>query len=119
MPETLVLVGDINLMNVADPVAPFARVGEAKSFGISVGGAGFDYAAMVGRKDGIVDQLQSGVKQLLTANGVKQFSGMASFKDRQTIAIDGVTTIGGIPTPAIRAPLKSPSRTPTATPVAM
>ncbi len=73
----------------------FARVGEAKSFGISVGGAGFDYAAMVGRKDGIVDQLQSGVKQLLTANGVKQFSGMASFKDRQTIAIDGVTTIGG------------------------
>jgi poly-gamma-glutamate capsule biosynthesis protein CapA/YwtB (metallophosphatase superfamily) len=29
MPATLILVGDVNLMNVADPAVPFARVGEA------------------------------------------------------------------------------------------
>ena len=29
MPATLILVGDVNLMNVADPAAPFARIGEA------------------------------------------------------------------------------------------
>src|SRR5208283_827340 len=30
----------------------------------------------------------------LTANGVKQFSGTAAFKDRETIAVDGGATIG-------------------------
>ena len=49
---------------------------------------------MVARKDKVVDQLRGGVKQLLTANGVKQFSGSAAFKDRDTIAIDGDLTIG-------------------------
>src|SRR5579863_3522873 len=29
VPATLILVGDVNLMNVADPAAPFARIGEA------------------------------------------------------------------------------------------
>ena len=32
---------------------------------------------MVRRKDKVVDQLRGGVKQLLTANGVKQFTGCA------------------------------------------
>ena len=37
---------------------------------------------------------RGGVKQLLTANGVKPFSGAAAFKDRETIVIDGGLTIG-------------------------
>ena len=49
---------------------------------------------MVRRKDKVVDQLRGGVKQLLTANGVKSFAGAAAFKDRETIAIDGGATIG-------------------------
>lgn len=48
-----------------------------------------DYAALIGHKNKVVTQLTGGIKQLLTANGVKQFSGTASFKDRQTIDIDG------------------------------
>ena len=67
----------------------YAGLSDAKAFGVSVAGASFDYAAMVQRKDKVVDQLRGGVKQLLTANGVKQFAGTASFKDRQTIVIDG------------------------------
>jgi dihydrolipoamide dehydrogenase len=72
----------------------FAHVREAAAFGVSVTGATFDYAAMVRRKDKVVDQLRGGVKQLLTANGVKSFSGAAAFKDRETIVIDGDVTIG-------------------------
>ena len=67
----------------------FAHVRDAKAFGVSVSGATFDYAAMVRRKDKVVDQLRGGVKQLLTANGVKSFAGSAAFKDRETIVIDG------------------------------
>ncbi len=48
-----------------------------------------DYAAMIGHKNQVVTQLKGGIKQLLTANGVKQFTGTASFVDRNTIAIDG------------------------------
>ena len=49
---------------------------------------------MIAHKNKIVGQLRGGVKQLLTANGVKQFTGTASFKDRNTIAIDGDALIG-------------------------
>ena len=72
----------------------FAHVRDAEAFGVSVSGATFDYAAMVRRKDKVVDQLRGGVKQLLTANGVKSFAGSAAFKDRETIVIDGGLTIG-------------------------
>ncbi len=71
----------------------FSHVRDAKAFGVSVSGATFDYAAMVHRKDKVVAQLSGGVQQLLTANRVKQFAGTASFKDRETIAIEGGSTI--------------------------
>ena len=72
----------------------YHRLGELKSFGVSVSGATFDYAAMVRRKDKAVDQLRGGVKQLIAANGVKLISGSAAFKDRETIVIDGGEAIG-------------------------
>jgi dihydrolipoamide dehydrogenase len=65
----------------------FARIKQAEAFGITVKGASIDYAAMIGHKSKVVSQLQGGIKQLLTANGVKQFVGVASFKDRNTITI--------------------------------
>ena len=72
----------------------FARIKHAEAFGVTVQGASVDYAAMLGHKNKVVTQLKGGIKQLLTANGVKQFSGVASFKDRNTIAISDGTTIG-------------------------
>jgi len=71
----------------------YAHIREAGAFGISVQGASVDYAAMAAHKARVVAQLQGGVKQLLTGNGVKSFSGTASFKDRTTIAV-GDTAIG-------------------------
>ena len=72
----------------------YSRIRDAESFGVSVSRATIDYAAMIDRKDKVVAQLRGGIKQLLTANGVKQFAGTAAFKDRNTISIDGDTSIG-------------------------
>ena len=75
----------------------FASIKHAEAFGISVKGATVDYAAMIAHKNKAVGTLRNGVKQLLTANGVKQFAGTASFKTRDTIEIasqDGTTLIG-------------------------
>jgi dihydrolipoamide dehydrogenase len=74
----------------------FARIKHAEVFGITVKGASVDYAVMIGHKNKVVSQLRGGIKQLLVANGVKQFTGVASFKDRSTITIAGA----GAGTPA-------------------
>jgi dihydrolipoamide dehydrogenase len=65
----------------------FARIRHAEAFGITVQGASLDYSVLIGHKNKVVSQLQSGIKQLLAANGVKQFTGVASFKDRNTITV--------------------------------
>jgi dihydrolipoamide dehydrogenase len=65
----------------------FARIRHAEAFGITVQGASIDYGVLIGHKNKVVSQLQAGIKQLLTANGVKQFTGVASFQDRSTITV--------------------------------
>jgi dihydrolipoamide dehydrogenase len=65
----------------------FARIRHAETFGITVKGASIDYAKLIGHKNKVVNQLQNGVKQLLAANGVRQFADVASFKDRNTLTI--------------------------------
>lgn len=70
------------------------RIRHAASFGIAVQGVTPDYAAMIGHKDKVVTQLRSGIKQLLAANGVRQFAGTASFQDRNTIALGDGTRLG-------------------------
>jgi len=71
----------------------FARIRHSQFAGISVQEASVDYAALIGHKDKVVRQLQGGIRQLLTANGVKQFPGLGSFKDRTTIRIAGAEAI--------------------------
>src|SRR5512138_2620933 len=51
----------------------FHRLKHASSFGITFKEASVDYTALVAHKDKVVAQLQGGIKQLLTTNGVKQF----------------------------------------------
>lgn len=65
------------------------RIRHADALGIRVSGAVADYPAMVAHKNMVVAQLSGGVEQLLKVNGVRRFSGTASFKDRNTIVIDG------------------------------
>jgi dihydrolipoamide dehydrogenase len=70
------------------------RIQHAAAFGITVQGVSADYAAMIGHKDKVVAQLRDGIKQLLAANGIKQFASVASFQDRNTIALGDGTRLG-------------------------
>jgi dihydrolipoamide dehydrogenase len=72
----------------------FARIQHAGQFGIKVTGATVDYAGLIAHKNKVVQQLKGGVGQLLTGNGVKQFTGQASFVDRNTLDVAG-TRISG------------------------
>jgi dihydrolipoamide dehydrogenase len=67
----------------------FAKIRHAEAFGITVKGAALDYRALVGHTNKVVEGLRGGIKQLLTANGVKQIAGMASFVEYNTIEADG------------------------------
>ena len=71
----------------------FEKIKHAEKYGITVKDASVDYAAMIGNKDKAVAQLRSGINSLLTANGVKQFTGTASFVDRNTLEIDGGASV--------------------------
>lgn len=83
------------LITVADL---FWRIKAADLHGIKVTGAQIDYSAVVANKNKAVEQLRKGINQLLSANGVKQFSGTAAFIDRTTVQVssaNSVTKIGG------------------------
>ncbi|MCX7915275.1 MAG: FAD-dependent oxidoreductase, partial [Verrucomicrobiae bacterium] len=72
----------------------YARVRHSDQFGVQINGARADYAAMISHKNKVVQQLRSGVGQLLSGNGVKIFSGQASFVDRSTIEVNGSRLAG-------------------------
>jgi dihydrolipoamide dehydrogenase len=65
----------------------FEKIEHAEKLGITVKDASVDYSVMIGNKDKAVGTLRSGINSLLTANGVKQFTGTASFVDRNTLEI--------------------------------
>jgi len=71
----------------------FEKIKHAEALGISVKGATVNYATMIGHKDKTVGTLRNGIKQLLAGNGVKSFTGVASFVDRNTIEIDGGASV--------------------------
>lgn len=48
------------------------------AFGLRADNIGFDFAAVMARKDGVVEQLQGGVVQLVTGNGIDTVYGPAS-----------------------------------------
>jgi len=58
-------------------------------FGVQVGEARLDFAASNAWKAGVVKQMTSGVASLFKANGVEWVKGTGSFKDANTIAVEG------------------------------
>jgi dihydrolipoamide dehydrogenase len=65
----------------------FEKIKHAEALGISAKDVSVNYATMIGHKDKTVGTLRNGIKQLLAANGVKSFTGVASFVDRNTIEV--------------------------------
>src|SRR6266540_669804 len=57
--------------------------------GVQVGEPTLDFAASNAWKDGVVDQMTKGVASLFKANGVEWVKGAGTFKDANTIAVDG------------------------------
>lgn len=58
--------------------------------GIQIGTPTIDFKKMVARKQGVVDQMTKGVDFLMKKNKIDVFTGVGSFIDAHTIAIDGV-----------------------------
>jgi dihydrolipoamide dehydrogenase len=87
----------------------FDKIKHAEKLGITVKDASVDYSVMIGNKDKAVGTLRSGINSLLTASGVKQFTGTASFVDRNTIEISGgpiINQMFGASVPASRISAK-------------
>src|SRR5881409_2296403 len=58
-------------------------------FGVQVGGATLDFPASNAWKAGVVKQMTSGVAGLFKANGVDWVKGAGTFRDANTLAVEG------------------------------
>ena len=71
------------------------QIQEASAFGVNINGdAAIDYAQVLTHKTSVVQQLTGGIAQLLKANGVDTFNGIATLTDRNTLIVskpDGTT----------------------------
>lgn len=57
--------------------------------GIEVGNVQLDLAALMARKNKIVDTLTGGIDMLFKKSGVKSYHGRGRFRDVQTVAVEG------------------------------
>ena len=71
----------------------YEHIKQAGQFGIEVKGVSLSFAGLIAHKNKVIQQLRGGIGSLLTGNGVKQFTGTASFVDRNTLDVGG-TRIG-------------------------
>ena len=62
-------------------------------FGVRVGGATLDFAASNAWKAGVVKQMTQGVAGLLKANGVEWVKGAGTFKDANTLGVEGAEDV--------------------------
>lgn len=62
---------------------------EADAFGIGSLSYDFDFKAVVARKNGVVEQLRSGVEGLLAHKNITLVRGKAQFKDAHTVVVSG------------------------------
>ncbi len=62
---------------------------EAEAFGVTGLSYGFDFGAVVTRKNAVVEQLRGGVEGLLGHKLITLVHGKASFKDDHTVVVDG------------------------------
>ena len=67
------------------------ELGEAGKMGINATGADADFKAMHARKAQVVEQLRSGVAQLLKGNAIDVIEGTAAFISAEAITVNGET----------------------------
>ncbi len=62
---------------------------EAETFGVTGLSYGFDFGAVISRKNAVVEQLREGVEGLLGHKLITLVRGKASFKDSRTVVVEG------------------------------
>lgn len=62
---------------------------EAEVFGVTELSYGFDFKAVIARKNAVVEQLRSGVESLMGHKLITLVRGKASFKDQHTVVVGG------------------------------
>lgn len=73
----------------------YAGLAEAARWGVRVGDATLDIAAMHARKDEVVAGLRGGISQLLQANGVTVVTGTAALENAHTVSVGEETLTCG------------------------
>jgi dihydrolipoamide dehydrogenase len=62
-------------------------------FGVKIAGPQLDFPTAVEWKDGVVKQMTQGVASLFKANSVEWIKGTGTFKDANTLAVDGAEDV--------------------------
>jgi len=70
-----------------DAARRYDELQHAAEFGLKTGEIGFDWAAVVARKQKVVQQLRSGTESLVKGNGVNLLAGTGSFLDAHRIQV--------------------------------
>jgi dihydrolipoamide dehydrogenase len=71
-------------------MASFWRLlNRAEEFGFSTNGLGFDFSAVLARKDEVVEKLHSGLKVLMKKNRIQVMSGRGALVGPEKIAVNG------------------------------
>lgn len=86
---TCLNVGCIPTKALLQSAEALEQVKQAKKFGISATVEGFDWPAVMKRKDRVVKQLVKGVQGLMKTNQIEVLQGTATFLDDQTIEVSG------------------------------
>ncbi len=79
--------GCIPSKSLLDAAARFEAIEHAGEFGLKVGSFGYDWPAIVARKQKVVLQLRGGTEGLLKGNGVNVVRGTASFLDSHRLQV--------------------------------
>lgn len=77
--------GCIPTKTIIGSVAALEQARHAADFGLTMSNVGYDFGALMGRKDKIVKQLVGGVEFLLNKNGVRFIKGFGKLVDPHTV----------------------------------
>ena len=68
----------------------YSKLKNAESFGLTTGGTpGFDWSAILSRKDKIVSMLVGGIAQLFKSHGVTHYQGFGHLSDSEHVIVTG------------------------------
>lgn len=84
---TCLNVGCIPTKALLQSAEALEQVKQAKKFGIQAEAQGFDWTAVMKRKDRVVKQLVKGVQGLMKTNQIEVLPGTAAFLDDQTLEV--------------------------------